>query len=132
MKKLVAVMVMVASMAMADGTITWRESVYRNDAITCTGAVTAAILEYTNTSDKVALASVFANCNYATNTFGVAVINGGQTNKLATDVTASLVSNSIKYDGTGNIPLGNGGIVRVSLGVITNSAASVQWQIHLK
>ena len=133
MKKLVAGMVMVASMAMADGTITWRESVYRNDAIACTGAITAVTLDYTNNSDRAALASVFANCNYATNTLSLSVINGGQTNKLATDVTANNpVLNAIKYDGTGNIPLGKGGIVRVSLGVSTNATASVQWQIHTK
>lgn len=133
-KVLMMVLAMVSAAALADGTVTWRESVYRNDAITCTGDVTAVTLNYTNTgNDKVAIASVFANCNYATNTFGLAVINGGQTNKLATDVTANNVTaTAIKYDGTANVPLGVGGIVRVTLGVSTNASASVQWQIHTK
>lgn len=133
-KTLIAALVMISGLAMADGTITWRESVYRNDSVTCTGAVTAITLDYTNaTPDRVALASVFANCNYATNTFGIAVVNGGQTNKIATDVTANNVTaNAIKYDGTGNIPLGVGGMVRITLGVSSNATASVQWQVHTK
>lgn len=112
----------------------WLESVYRNDSITCTGFLNNFTVSYTNTTgSKVALASVFAMCVTATNAWDITLINNNQTNLLVLPTILNTITNNIKYDGTGNVPLGQNGIVQINGKVRTNAVAPVvQWAIHLK
>lgn len=112
----------------------WLDSSYRNDVVTSSAVTNVFTVAYTNTTGyKMAIASVFAMTPGATNDWRLILINNGQTNILVAPTAMTYASNTLKYDGTGNIPLGNNGIIRLHGTVATNaSETAVQWQIHFK
>ena len=118
---------------MAMGATEFLGSIYRSDTVACTNAETAFSFAYTNdTGSKVAIASIMARSDYATNNWSILIVNSDQTNILVAPTALNYVTYSIKYDGTGNIPLGNGGKIILNGAVWTNAAGLVSWQIHTK
>jgi hypothetical protein len=135
MKKIVlaAIVTVLVSMAATAG-IQWLESVYRSDLVACSDLTSTFTVAYTNSSgSRVTLASVFARSDLATNSWQISLVNNGQTNVLVAPTLLLGITNTVKYDGTGNVPLGNGGVVQVSGTIISNAGGSlVRWNVNTK
>jgi hypothetical protein len=94
----------------------WLASIYRSDTYALSSTVSSA---YTNTGDRVTLASIGVQCNNATGTWTIAVVNYGITNTLKTATVTSPTSD-LFYDGYGMVPIGKGGKILISGSIHTN------------